>query len=123
MGATLIEELAQKSDDDLYFMLGESMFGSDAEFGPGSAFGRSAREWFERKHQLLQGFICDNPVVQNHMAISRSDAVVDTLSVVQAIRVALDSSGMSVLEITITGILVARSGLHLFCSDRVGLGE
>jgi hypothetical protein len=120
MNEATLAELAAKDNDELYALLGASLMGDGIGLGPGYRSGdrQFGREWFENKRQDLQDRICDHRAVQPLLGNTSSDAFIDVVTVGEIVQIALKGSELDAIQVGLVAVLVARTGLHLFCSGR-----
>ena len=105
----------ERTDDELYELLGASLLGSGAvgispeEQNRNRRFGR---RWFERQYHELQQRICTDKKVRDLIGESVSDRMIDA-GTVAGLLAQQDDYGPNAVLIA---VLVTRIGLSAFCA-------
>lgn len=118
MNTSDLASLAEKSDDQLYALLGMTLLDDLGDDGYRVGPRQLGREWYARKRRDFQDRICDHQLAQPLLGNSSSDTFIDVLTIGTVVQSALRDSGLDAIQISLVTVLVARSGLHLFCADR-----
>ncbi|MEV3938741.1 hypothetical protein AB0K52_22560 [Glycomyces sp. NPDC049804] len=110
-----LEQYWDKSDDELYELLGAALQGEGLGLGPSDRrrHRKFGREWFEKRHRELQRRICHDRRLQGFLGSSRSDRLVDAAAIYEV----LQQIGEDVVAIPLLSVLIARVGLSEFCKS------
>jgi hypothetical protein len=106
-------EFQDKSDDELYALLGAELLGEALGLSPEDEDEqrRFGKQWFADKHRELQRKICHHERVQPFLGTSGSDRVIDVAAIAELLTDDLGPTS------AIVAVLVARIGLGAFCQN------
>uniref|UniRef100_A0AAU2JGT1 Uncharacterized protein n=1 Tax=Streptomyces sp. NBC_00049 TaxID=2903617 RepID=A0AAU2JGT1_9ACTN len=112
---TTVESYWDKTDDELYALLGAELLGDGLGLAPEDeenhrTFGK---EWFANKHHEFQRRICHHDKAQALLGTTSSDRLIDAFTV-QELLADFDSDPKTVALIA---VLVGRVGLGAFCRN------
>jgi hypothetical protein len=110
-----LEQYRDKTDDELYELLGAALQGEGLGLGPSDRrrHRKFGKEWFEQRHRELQRRICHDHRLQGFLGSSLSDRLVDAAAVYEV----LQQIGDDVVAIPLVSVLIARVGLSEFCKN------
>ncbi|GHA54272.1 hypothetical protein GCM10010372_63050 [Streptomyces tauricus] len=110
-----VESYWDKTDDELYALLGAELLGEGLGLSPEDEEGQRefGREWFADKHAELQRRICHHEKVQPFLGTTSTDRLLDAITVQELIA---DFAGDAKTAVLIA-VLVGRVGLGMFCRN------
>jgi hypothetical protein len=110
-----VAELAEKSDDELYELIGAEIEGDSLGFGPGDLWHlrRIGQEWFDEHFDDFQRAVCHNKVAGHFTGHKAGDWILDAV----AIEGALKATGEQFKTTAVVAVLIARIGLSIFCRN------
>lgn len=110
-----ITELADKSDDELYEILGAEVEGDSLGFGPGDLWRLRTigKEWFDDHFEDLQKAVCRHPVALHFSGYKGGDWAADALAILPA----LETVGEKFYALPVLAVLIARIGISSFCHN------
>jgi hypothetical protein len=113
-----LADLADKSDDELYELLGAEVEGDSLGFGPGDLWHlrRIGKEWFDDHLEDLQRAVCRNKVATHFTGHKAGDWILDAT----AVKGALETIDEQYQAIPVIAVLIARIGLSTFCRNVPG---
>lgn len=112
---TTIESYWDKTDDELYALLGAELLGDGLGLTPEDEDNRRqfGREWFANKHREFQRRICHHEKAQALLGTTASERIIDAFAV-QELLADFDNDPKTVALIA---VLVSRIGLGAFCRN------
>ncbi|MET9678756.1 hypothetical protein [Streptomyces coeruleorubidus] len=110
-----VEEYFQKSDDELYALLGAELLGEGFGLSPDDEEDkrRFGKKWFENKRRELQRTICHHEQAQPLIGTSGSDRLIDAYAIQELLKEFAGDPTTAAL----IAVLVARVGLGAFCHN------
>jgi hypothetical protein len=110
-----VKEYWDRSDDDLYELLGAALLGEGRGLSPEEQDDqrRFGRQWFARQHDELQRRICRDKRVRQLIGTTASDRFIDAVTISEILS-SHDDLG---LNAALLAVLVARVGLGTFCAN------
>jgi hypothetical protein len=105
----------EKSDDELFELIGEALEGDVIGFGPSDRrrLRKLGRSWFEEKRREMQATVCHHPRLQGFLGTSGSDRLVDAAAIYEV----LQKIGDDLIAAPLLAVLIARVGLGEFCRN------
>ncbi|MFJ6900609.1 hypothetical protein [Streptomyces hokutonensis] len=110
-----VEEHFQKSDDELYALLGAELLGEGLGLSPEDEDSqrRFGKQWFANKRRELQQKICFHEKARHLLGTSSSDRLIDAYTVYEL----LGHFDYDPKTAALVAVLVARVGLGSFCHN------
>ncbi|MGX1564877.1 hypothetical protein [Streptomyces sp. NPDC055506] len=110
-----IEDYWDKSDDELYALLGSELLGDGLGLSPEDEEEkrRFGKQWFTNKHRELQRRICPHEQVRALSGSSGSDRLLDAYAILELVKQFTGDPTTA----AVIAVLVARIGLGAFCRD------
>lgn len=113
MSEQQIDEYLDKSEKELYQLLGATLLGEGRGFGPGDVarFGKFGKKWFSDKWNELRGKVCGNSSVKALSESPESDRVVQVSTLVDLLGTIEGPASHHVL----VAVLITKLGLNTLC--------
>lgn len=113
-----VDEYLDKSEKELYQLLGATLLGEGVGFGPGDAarFGKFGKKWFDEKWEELRSRICGNSAVKALAESPESDRVVQVSTLTDLLGTIEGESSHTLL----LAVLITKLGLNTLCRGRAG---
>ncbi|MFF3846664.1 hypothetical protein [Streptomyces sp. NPDC002328] len=110
-----VESYWDKTDDELYALLGAELLGEGLGLSPEDeeSHREFGKEWFADKHAELQRRICHHEKAQAFLGTTSTDRLIDAFTVQELIA---DFAGDAKTTVLIA-VLVGRVGLGVFCRN------
>jgi hypothetical protein len=110
-----VAEYWDKSDEELYTLLGAALLGEGVGLGPDDEESERqfGKQWFANKHRELQRQICHHERAQALIGTSGSDRLIDAYTIQELLG---DFAGDPTTAALIA-VLVTRVGLGAFCHN------
>jgi hypothetical protein len=110
-----IDAYFDKTDDELYELLGADLLGDGLGISPEDKDERRrfGKQWFDNKRRDLQRRICHHDKVKGLLGNSASDLAIDAAAIYET----LQNLGEDAVNAAVLAVLVARVGLGAFCAN------
>jgi hypothetical protein len=111
----VIETYLDKTDDELYELLGAALLGDGLGIAPEDKdeHRRFGRGWFGNKRRELQRKICHHDKLKGFLGNSTSDRAIDAAAIYEL----LQNLGEDTVNAGVLAVLIARVGLGTFCAN------
>ncbi|MEV0284758.1 hypothetical protein AB0H36_11640 [Kribbella sp. NPDC050820] len=114
MTNNILADYLNKTDDELYIVLGYELLGDGLGIGTGDddKYRKFGLTWFNNKRRQLQQKLCLHPRLRGLAITSSGDAAAEAAALFEI----LQDLGESTPNAAVIAVLVSRLGLGAFCA-------